>query len=392
MFTFLQQLVRDLEPADIADIVVLSLLLYVAVSWMLRTRSRAMVVLVAAFGLISFLAHHFELYLTSILLSTVSTVVLIALAVIFQADLCRGYARLEAWWRGYGRGATLPHDPHVDTLVHVALEAAAKKIGLLLVLSGRDPVEHLLHGGIFVSAPVDRGLLLSIFDPNTPGHDGAAVIEAGRITHLGAHLPLSTSAAGAGFGTRHSAALGLCEASDALVLVVSEERGEISLAAAGRLETLKSGAELRERLDSYLQERVHPPQRSSPGRRTARRALVAAVSLLLGMTSWVALTDHPGQVMRTFVVPIEYSGAPAGLHLAGDVPGNVRVLLIGSKRAFRLLRQDDLLISAPLRNVHPGPNEVRLRARDVVHPPELQVYAVEPDSLRLQFATDGHPA
>lgn len=388
VFSYVRQLAGDLELPDIIDILVLAVLLYVGLTWVLWTRSRAIVVMVAVFVLLSFLAHHYDLYLTTLLLKEISTAVLVVMAVIFQSDLRRSYARIEAWWRGYRRRGAAPRDPSIDTLVQVAFAAAARNIGALFVIAGRDPIGHLLHGGIAVSAPVDRGLLLSVFDPSTPGHDGAAVIDGGRITHLGAHLPLSTTTVVPGVGTRHAAALGLCEASDALVLVVSEERGDVSLAVDGRLTVMNSGAELRERLDACLRERFRTKEHPPLGRRIAKGVLVASASLLLAVTSWVVLTVHPGEVVRTFLVPIEYIDTPPGLHLVSPAASNAHVLLIGSERAFDLLGLEELRVAVPLRNVHAGENVVRLSDSNVIHPAELRVYALQPRLLRLEFEAD----
>lgn len=116
---------------------------------------------------------------------------------------------------------------------------AKKKIGALIVLVGKNHVERFLEGGYPIDGKFSEPLLLSIFDTRTPGHDGAVVIENGLITKFGAHLPLSDDFKKFGnLGTRHTAGLGLSERTDALVLIVSEERGTITVARHGDLKVV----------------------------------------------------------------------------------------------------------------------------------------------------------
>ncbi len=108
----------------------------------------------------------------------------------------------------------------------VLIGMAASKTGALIVVKGKEPLERHLNGGVALTGRVSMPLLFSIFDSHTPGHDGAVIIEADRVTQFAAHLPISKNTAQIkGRGTRHSAAFGLSERSDALTIVASEERG-----------------------------------------------------------------------------------------------------------------------------------------------------------------------
>jgi diadenylate cyclase len=157
---------------------------------------------------------------------TVSTPVI--LAVIFQTDLRRTLLAL-------GKRSTLVSESGgdietVEELLKALRDMAEKQIGALIVLVRQTPLDHLIHIGTEIDAKVTSELLNSIFLPYSPIHDGAVIIENGKLTKAGCLLPLSQNPDIAkSFGTRHRAALGLSELSDCYVVVVSEETGKISL-------------------------------------------------------------------------------------------------------------------------------------------------------------------
>jgi diadenylate cyclase len=129
---------------------------------------------------------------------------------------------------------------------------AKRNIGALVVIERELELKSLIETGIRLDAEINGEILLSIFNTRSPLHDGAAVISAGRLVCAGVILPLSSRALGKEFGTRHRAAVGLTEESDAVVVVVSEERGTVSIAVDGRLRQLDTPLELENRLTALL--------------------------------------------------------------------------------------------------------------------------------------------
>jgi hypothetical protein len=234
---------------------------------------------------------------------------------------------------------------------------------------------------------LSKPLLMSIFDPHSPGHDGAVLIEADRITKFGAHLPLSKNLAEVGMlGTRHAAALGLSEQADCFVIAVSEERGTITLAENGRLERMESVPQLKARLERFLAERFpHSPRSESDWRRLFQEnARIKLLSVGLAGLAWLMLAYRAGTIQRTFAVPMEYRNLPSGWVLEGQKPSEARVTLSGSERAFYLLNPAGLIISLDLSNVREGTNRIAISEEDLKRPSNLAVYRIEPDTLILQ--------
>lgn len=166
---------------------------------------------------------------------------------------------------GFRRG---PNMELIPVLKATLSELARKKKGALFVLERSDPVDTLVTGGEAVDALFNKALILSIFDPNCPRHDGAVVIKNDRIIRMGGVLPLATAdGADERYGTRHLAAIGLTELCDADVLVVSEERGVISHSRQGHITTVdpEQSEQVEEMLKSVLGAPTNQAHRRRPG-------------------------------------------------------------------------------------------------------------------------------
>lgn len=166
-----------------------------------------------------------------------------ALLVIFQPELRLLIARIgnvrvvKLLERLVGTGTPIETDRVVDAIVTACQRLSKKRIGALIAVQRKDGIAGFASAGTLVNADVSAFLLQTIFYRGTPLHDGAVIIMGGRVMYAGCHLPLSEAASNTGdLGTRHCAAVGLSEQSDALVIVVSEETGRISVAHGGRLD------------------------------------------------------------------------------------------------------------------------------------------------------------
>ena len=151
----------------------------------------------------------------------------VVLAIIFQNDLRRALLMLGK--RQHQAADQPADDGAVDEVLRALSDLASRQIGALIVVVRQQPIEHLIQVGTDIDAKVTSELLNSIFLPYSPIHDGAVILHQSKITRAGCLLPLSHNPdISKSFGTRHRAALGLSELSDALILVVSEETGKIS--------------------------------------------------------------------------------------------------------------------------------------------------------------------
>ena len=219
---------------EMLDVVFVAILLYTAIVWAQQTRAAFVVRGILILGSIYIIAKYLDLQMTAWIFQGFFAIFLIMIVVIFQEELRQLFERIAVWSLARKRTPTLGSSTS-DVLVRTVADLAKEHVGALIVIRGNDPLERHITGGIPLDGKVSAPLLKSIFDPHSPGHDGAVLVDQDNISRFAAHLPLSKDLRQlANVGTRHSAALGLAELTDALCIVVSEERGTISVATRGQ--------------------------------------------------------------------------------------------------------------------------------------------------------------
>jgi uncharacterized protein (TIGR00159 family) len=237
LVSIFSDLANMLDFRTVLDIVIVATLIYFALIFIKQTRLFFIFNTLFVLWLIVSLARAFGLTLTYALFQPFITFFLLIIIVVFQREIRRFFEWLSFAGARLRRekSITLSHEV-VTELVRAIDEMAHDKIGALIVLAGDQPLDRLIFGGITLNGVVSAELLISIFDPNTPGHDGAVVISKNKITQFAVHLPLAENYKDLNkTGTRHRAAVGITEETDALALVVSEERGTVSVARGGTL-------------------------------------------------------------------------------------------------------------------------------------------------------------
>ncbi|MCK4577403.1 MAG: diadenylate cyclase CdaA [Candidatus Marinimicrobia bacterium] len=237
---------------DVIDIMIVSWLFYVLYQYFKNTRAGQMLLGLIVLVVVSLLARLLNLNALSWLMRMVQTVWVVAFVILFQPELRRllVYIGQMPIIRGLLRGAG---DQTIDAVVNGAFELAARGWGGLMVIQRDSGLRVYKENGISLHADISRELLISLFNPASPMHDGAAIIQNEVVETAKSILPLSESETVAvDMGTRHRAALGLTEESDALVVVVSEEKRQVSLAVDGHFHRDLDEADLRGHLNRLV--------------------------------------------------------------------------------------------------------------------------------------------
>ncbi len=234
----LQGLSRTIGFLDFVDIGVVAYFLYKIYTMLKNTRAAALVKGLIVLAFIMLVSKWLNLHVINWLLEKAMTMVLVALPIVFQPELRRA---LEQIGRGrlFRKAQEIDEDELNDMIDAVASAAsimARRKVGALIVFERAIGLEERIETGVKIDGLVTDSLLLNIFEKNTPLHDGAVIIRGNRIVAASCLLPLTEQRnLSQELGTRHRAAIGLSEQSDALVLVVSEETGTISIARNGEI-------------------------------------------------------------------------------------------------------------------------------------------------------------
>ena len=231
----LSDVLDRLSVSAVIDILIVSvsvywLLLLIRGTTAMTVLRGAVVLLVGAF----LLSRALDLLVVNWLLRNSVTGIVIAMALVFQPEIRRALERLgRTGLRPSLRREERLHT--VDTVVRAAARLARQQRGALIVIERETGLQEVIDTGVPLGAELSAELLGTIFVVNSPMHDGAVVVRLDRVVAAGCTLPLSETALPTEFGMRHRAALGITERTDAVVVVVSEERGEISLASNGRM-------------------------------------------------------------------------------------------------------------------------------------------------------------
>jgi len=245
---------------DVVDILIVSLLIYEALKLIRGTRAMQMAIGSLLVILLLYISQAFPLRTVGWLIRNVLAYVVIAAIVLFQSDIRRALAHLgrARFFRYLGR--TERASETIEEVVTAAGMLAKARVGAIIIFEREIGLRNYVESGIPVDAVVSYDLLMSIFQPKTPLHDGAVIISDERIAAAACFLPLTVNPRlDRDLGTRHRAAIGLTEESDALAVVVSEERGEISLSQRGRIVRGISAEDLRERLHEVIIQRRPQP-------------------------------------------------------------------------------------------------------------------------------------
>jgi uncharacterized protein (TIGR00159 family) len=371
------------------DIAVVAALLWSAFVWLRRTRARWALLGITILGASYLLSRQLSLTLTTWILQGSIVVFVIVLVVAFQEDL-RRLVELVAV-RGLFRRARPPTPEATDILIRSIAQLAADRTGALIVLPGREPLDRHIAGGIPLDAELSEPLLLSIFDAHSPGHDGAAIVRGSRLSQFGVHLPLSTNHAQVGHGgTRHAAALGLAERTDALCLAVSEERGVTSVASEGVLRGLYRPEELAIEIHRFV-ERVTPKRRPARERLSALlgRWPEAVGAVTAAALLWLLVVPGSGVVRAVRSASVVVMNLPEGFVLTGVEPREVEVTVSGPRRALVLGDPDAIEVHVDALLVQLGRRTFQVTPDLVAHPEGFQVHEVNPKQIRVSVAKDG---
>ncbi|WP_420264562.1 diadenylate cyclase CdaA [Candidatus Magnetominusculus dajiuhuensis] len=237
-------IIEQLRWQDILDILLVWLVLYRVLLLIRGTRAVEMLIGIGVLLAMSLAASYLKIYTIDWLIQSFWAYIVIAVIVLFQPEIRRALAHMGK--SPFFRPTSAEELKSLDEIVKSAASLSARKIGALIILERDTSLKDYIEIGTYLDARVTRELLLSIFHPTSPIHDGAVVISGNKIVAAGCFLPITFRPdIDRLLGTRHRAALAITEETDAVVVIVSEETGTISTAIAGEIEKRPDMAHLR---------------------------------------------------------------------------------------------------------------------------------------------------
>ena len=237
---------------DAVDILLLAVVIYSGINLIRGTRAVPMLIGLGVLYGVYFASGRLEIYTINVLLQNLLGWSLILVFIVFQNDIRRALTQVGTGPL-FSSADRIAQSQAVEELVKGVTAMASRRVGALIVLQNEVGLNEYIEVGTLLDAQVSKELVASIFIPGSPIHDGALIIQQGRITAAGCFLPLTTNpTVSKTLGTRHRAAIGLTEETDAVAIVVSEEDGMVSLVREGKITRDVDASALRTTLQRLL--------------------------------------------------------------------------------------------------------------------------------------------
>jgi len=366
---------------DIADILIMTLLVYQLYIWFRKTRALQVVLGLASVVLMYILTKYLGLFMTSWILQELGTVIFVLIIVVFQGEIRQALYRFSMLRNFFNRSdESVALDIH--KLSNTVFTLAGRQTGALIVIERQEKLDdHLIHG-VPLDSLVSSQLLESIFENGAPLHDGAVIIRGARVSEASSHLPLSASSdLPQHLGTRHRAALGLSERTDAIVIVVSEERGTVSVASGGDFLQVSSSDELIALLNSFLATQTSETGKVSIKDKFLNNLVPKFVTLFLVIICWLLINAKQGGI-QSVTAQIKFHNLPENLVLKTDLPGEIEVQLKVLSTVFSSSK-NEISADFDLGKIHEGVNSIPVDSKAFQLPLGVSVAKVTPSVLKI---------
>ncbi len=404
---------KEIGISGFFDIAFMSLLIYSVLIWFKKTKATFILTGIFIIGVVYLIARLFNLVLTTFVLQAFFAVILVAIIVIFQEELRQLFGqvpeklsqffeqipdRIRRFFERMPFWGTTPNPvreksmistyKEIQTLARTIIDLAHKRNGAIIVINGKSNLTRHLDGGVDLNGEISEPLLKSIFDPNSIGHDGAAVIEKGLISKFSCHLPLSKNFdLLQNLGTRHAAALGLAEVTDALCIVISEERGTISFARSGELHQVGQEQILLLLEDFY--EEIGPFNSSEKWHSVfTKNYREKALAVFITLTLWFVFVYGSNLNHKTFTIPVEYTELPYGYKVAEINPSEIQVSFLGPRRAFYFFNDKEIRLFLNIPDTSKGVKKVNISESNLAFPKDITLESIEPNSVEVRIETE----
>ncbi len=364
---------------DILDIVFNAYILFRLYVLFRGTNVLRVIMAVVVMWVIGRIANAMGLVITNWVMQGVITVATFIIIIVFRNEIS-GVIRTRSLryflWR-------IPR-PQINTPMRIIADAAQEmakaKIGALIVLPLKTGVDNIISSGVDINAQLSREMLVNIFWPDTPLHDGAVVIQRGKITRAATILPLSQNRYLASkYGTRHRAALGLTEQTDALVIVVSEERGRVSLVKESQIQEVRDP----QQMENLIQQHTGGPQSDKGfGRQTWELLTAALICLLCTTGLWLSFSRGI-ETLANYEVPIELMNPDPKMSIIDASASRAKLLISGARPLVNALNLDHMSIKISLAGAGAGKNQFTIASDNVVLPPGIRLKQIEPDQVEV---------
>ena len=365
---------------DVVDVVLNSYILFRFYILFRGTNVFRVLIAIAFLWFFQRIAFSLELIITSWAIQGITAVAALIIIVVFRNEIrtVLQAKNIKSFLWGFPQKTSITP---VEKISQSVFELARKRTGALLVFPAKDDLEEYVKGGLPWRGVISKEMIMSIFWHDNPVHDGAAIISKDRILEVSCILPLShNNNLPSYYGTRHRAALGLAEATDAMVVVVSEERGTVSVAKDSRIYRINKEKDFRRILPEHM---GGVPELDNDKRKEKLGISFAAlVSFLFIVGVWFSFSRG----METFInleVPVEYMNRNSDVEILDTSVNSVILNIGGSDSLIKSIRPEQLKARIDLAKAVAGKNSFLLTDENVSLPPGIMLKRVIPSVVEV---------
>ena len=360
---------------DAVDIILTSYILFRIYVLFKGTNVLRVVAAFALFWIIQRVATNLGLIVTSWAFNGIITVAALIIVIVFRNEIRSVLQTNNIKALLWGLHYQGPQKP-LETITNSVMDLAQRRIGALIVIPGKEDINDITRSGVPWDGQLSREMMLSIFWPDNPVHDGAAIIENDRVIRVGAILPLSQRHdLPTHLGTRHRAAAGLAEQTDSVAIVVSEETGQVTIVKHNRFTPIKTAKALSKILTRHMggvEKNLLVRWRS-----VLEYVAAALVSVLLIAGIWTSFSQGRGTLV-TLKVPIEFVGQNPRMELISSSSDSVSIQLGGSAALLKSIRPEQVTAKINLSHAAQGKNTFTLSGDNITLPPGAFLKDVNP--------------
>lgn len=379
--------IANFRLLDILDICLLTVLVYHLFLWFRGTKAVKALIGLLGLVIVYLVGQSLGFFLTTLVFQVLFQVAVILLIVLFQSEIREVLERVNPL-QIFGFRKQTSQEKWIEPFADGIFALAEKKIGALAVIERLDGVSELMAEGQALIGEPSPEILMTVFQKESPLHDGALLIRNGQITKAACYLPLSTrKGLPRKWGTRHRAALGLSENTDAWVIVVSEERGRVSVAHDNEVISVNSP----ERLSQMISEAIAPdvPDRGGLPERLLslfhERWQYKGGALLMVVILWFTMAGQQ-EFETTVTIPLGLKNMPPEYEIVEPISPRVEIAVRGLRRDAGAMDEDSVMVEIDMDLVRLGRRTFSIRRDDVrLANDRINVVSIEPAKLKFNL-------
>ncbi|MBC7766954.1 DNA integrity scanning protein DisA nucleotide-binding domain protein [Arenimonas sp.] len=387
LITYISKLVSFIPIKDMFDVLIITVCIYFVLVFIKQTRSFFILGALASLLILNFIAQTFDLTLTRQLVAPLLTLFIAIFVIVFQPEIRKFFKWISSGRiTSFKKTLSVPENT-IQTIVRAVFTMAKQRVGAILVLPGEFPLDDLLEGGFPLNGQITASIMLSIFDSSSPGHDGAVLIEGSQIKFFGLHLPLARD-----FneyrrvGTRHRAGAGITERTDAMAIIVSEERGEVSVSTKGKLTKVATAEELADIIAKFTGDEPKniPLKKSLVYQFFKKNRILKVAAVALGLSFWFFMVYKAGVIKISYSVPVEYRYVNPSMVIVNSLPDSISVTVTGNNTDIVNMKKDDIKVIVDASKFIIGENDIVVGIKNIQTPSYIELNNFTPKTVKVK--------